>query len=207
MLFADIGNTRAHIYNGSTVVHLSHEVAIRRYAKESLYYINVNHALQPQLERLSQWHNMAPYLKVKGAYETMGLDRRALCLSKEHGIFVSAGSAITVDRMVHGVYEGGFLLLGLRAYLDAYGGISPALKSTLNQEITLEVLPKSTQDGISFGIIGSIVTLIHAHQGSLPLYISGGDGAFLAGFLNQATFDETLIFQGMQRALQKGHEL
>lgn len=203
-LLADIGNTRIHIYNGKEVVHLSHEEAIDEYAHEKLQYITVKHQLKSKLQSLENWTDISDKMVLPNSYDTMGIDRRALCLSHRNGIFVSAGSAITVDVVEEGVYQGGFLLPGLRAYLKAYGDISPALQSTLNVGVNLHRLPRTTKDGISFGIIASIKTLIEQHQGTKTLYISGGDGELLASFFENAIFDETLIFQGIQNVLSKG---
>jgi type III pantothenate kinase len=48
--------------------------------------------------------------------------------------------------------------------------------------------------------------LIEKHQSDKQLYISGGDGEFLASFFDNAIFDETLIFQGMKNALNSADE-
>ncbi|MBD3792829.1 MAG: type III pantothenate kinase [Campylobacterales bacterium] len=201
MLYADIGNTRIHIYNGKEVIHLSHQEAIDQYANQKLHYITVKHQLKSKLQSLANWTDVSDRMVLPNSYDTMGIDRRALCLSHRDGIFVSAGSAITVDVMENGIYQGGFLLPGLRAYLEAYGAISPALVTELNREIDLNTLPQTTKDGISYGIIASIKMLIEKHQGDKPLYISGGDGEFLSTLFNQAIFDETLIFQGIRNVL------
>jgi len=201
-LLADIGNTRIHIYNGKEVIHLSHEKAIEQYKDKKLKYITVKHELKEQLNYLENWEDISALIKIENEYETMGIDRKALCLSHENGIFVSAGSAITVDVVAEGRYVGGFLLPGLRAYIDAYAIISPALATELNKNISLEALPKDTRDGISFGIIGSIKSLIEKYQSNKKLYISGGDGAFLSSFFENVEFDETLIFQGMKNILK-----
>lgn len=202
MLLADIGNTRIHIYHGTKVIHLSHEDAIAQYGNQKLHYITVKHQLKSQLQMLENWTDVSDKMVLKNAYSTMGIDRRALCLSHQNGIFVSAGSAITVDVVEEGVYKGGFLLPGFRAYLRAYGNISPALKIELNLAVSLDSLPQTTKDGISYGIIASIKMLIEKHQGNKTLYISGGDGEFLSSFFNNAVFDETLIFQGIKNALK-----
>jgi type III pantothenate kinase len=201
-LLADIGNTRIHIYDGKKVIHLPHKEAIEKYRDRALKYITVKHQLKEELEALNKWENISHLMQIENQYETMGIDRRAMCLSHEDGIFMSAGSAITVDVVEKGKYMGGFLLPGLRAYINAYASISPALVSELNAEISLEVLPTTTRDGISFGIIASIKALVEKHQGDKRLYISGGDGKFLSSFFNNAEFDETLIFQGMKNALR-----
>ena len=201
MLLADIGNTRIHIYDGQKVVHLSHDDAMREYANQKLKYITVKHQLKEQLSSLDQWENISKLVKIPNEYETMGIDRKALCLSHLDGIFVSAGSAITVDLVEEGIYQGGFLLPGIQAYLGAYASISPALETALNPDLSLDQLPLTTKDGISFGIIASIKTLIERYQSEKPLYLSGGDGALLGQFFENVLFDETLIFQGMKNAL------
>ncbi|CAA6814218.1 MAG: Pantothenate kinase type III, CoaX-like (EC [uncultured Sulfurovum sp.] len=202
-LLADIGNTRIHIYDGSQVIHLTHDEAMEAYQDKHLKYITVKHELKEQLDGLVNWENISDLMQVANQYESMGIDRRAMCLSHKDGIFVSAGSAITVDVMVKGVYAGGFLLPGLKAYIDAYAAISPALATQLNVDISLEALAQTTRDGISFGIIASIKLLIEKYQSDKKLYLSGGDGEFLSTFFDNAEFDETLIFQGMNNVLEK----
>lgn len=201
-LLADIGNSRIHIYDGKKVIHLSHTEAMEQYKDQALQYITVKHQLKEELKSFEKWENISHLMQVENQYETMGIDRRAICLSHQNGIFISAGSAITVDVVEEGKYVGGFLLPGLKAYINAYGSISPALVTSLNDEISLEVLPTTTRDGISFGIIASIKALVEKHQGDKRLYISGGDGLLLSSFFNNAEFDETLIFQGMKNALR-----
>ena len=210
MLLADIGNTRVHIYddnenndNNNKIIHLYHKEAIERYQDKKIYYITVKSQLKKSLNRLESWIDISDKIILKGSYSTMGIDRKALCLSHKTGIFISAGSAITVDIMKDGEYQGGFLLLGLTQYIKSYGLISPALKTNLNQDINIDKLPKTTKDGISYGIIASIKMLVEKHQNGKKLYISGGDGEFLSSFFDNAIFDETLIFLGMKNALQK----
>ncbi len=210
MLLADIGNSRVHIYDGERVIHLSHPEAIELYAYSQLFYITVKHQLKERLDSLKNWTDISEKIFLENSYITMGVDRRALCLSHQNGIFVSAGSAITVDIIEKGIYQGGFLLPGIKAYLKAYADISPALITKLNQNILLDKLPCTTKDGISYGIISSIKMLIEKHQLykkslSKTLYISGGDGKLLSSFFDNAIFDETLIFQGMRKALEKEH--
>jgi type III pantothenate kinase len=202
-LLPDIGNSRIHIYNGKEVIHLSHEEAIKQYKDKKLKYITVKHQLKEKLGTLKNWEDISHLITIENEYDTMGIDRKALCLSHESGIFVSAGSAITVDVVDEGKYVGGFLLPGLKAYIDAYAKISPALSTQLNLDISLNALPTTTKDGISFGIIASIKLLIEKYQSDKKLYISGGDGQFLSTFFENAEFDETLIFQGMKNILIK----
>lgn len=202
MLLADIGNTHFHIYNGREVEHLSYEDAISQYSNEALCYISVKQHLDSTIENIASWKNISPKIRLEGAYEKMGVDRRALCLSHENGLFVDAGSAITVDMMQDGKYIGGFILPGLKAMLQAYRSISPVLDTELNETISLEQLPATTKDGISYGIIASIKALIDKHSDGKKLYFTGGDGKFLSSFFEEATYDEMLVFNGMRKALK-----
>lgn len=203
MLLADIGNTRIHIYDGDEVIHLTHKEAMENYKDKKIKYITVKHQLKEELFLLKNWEDISALMRIENEYSTMGIDRKALCLSHKNGIFVSAGSAITVDVVEKGRYMGGFLLLGLRAFVDAYASISPALEIEINRNVLLNELPQTTKDGISYGIISSIKMLIEKHQSDKKLYISGGDGEFLASFFDNAIFDETLIFQGMKNVIEK----
>jgi len=202
VLIADIGNSRVHIYNGNRVIHLTHQEAIDKYTKEKIYYIIVKHQLKSKFNSLENWIDISDKIKLPNSYSTMGVDRKALCLSHRDGIFVSAGTAITVDVVKSGIYQGGFLLLGIRAYLKAYANISPALKTELNRDISINTLPQTTKDGISYGIIASIKMLIEKSQNNKQLYISGGDGELITSFFDSAIFDEKLIFEGIQNALK-----
>ena len=85
--------------------------------------------------------------------------------------------------------------------LNAYTGISSVLDVELNRHISLEQLPATTKDGISYGIIASIKALIDKHSHGRTLYFTGGDGKFLSTFFDNAIYDETLVFQGMIKAL------
>jgi type III pantothenate kinase len=208
VLLADMGNTHVHLFDGIKVVHLGYKEAIETYGQEKLYYISVNTKYQELLQQCEAWFDVAPYITLPNSYKGMGVDRQALCKSVTNGILIDAGSAITIDIMSEGAYEGGVILPGIHAYLKAYETISPLLQTNLNKEVNLAALPRSTRDAISYGIIASIKILIATHQSaykSHPLYFTGGDGAFLASFFKKASFDERLVFKGLQRALKEHH--
>ena len=201
MILADIGNRHVHVWQDGKVSHLSLMDAIEAYGTEHLYYINVSSAHSDTLAAVEAWEDISAQLSIEGEYAGMGIDRKALCLSHKHGLFVDAGSAITVDKVVDGVYQGGFILPGLHAYAKAYADISPILDQKLNQNIDLNVLPTNTQDSVSYGTIASIIAIIEQVQEGLPLYFTGGDGATLSRYFEDARFDETLVFEGMKKSL------
>ena len=203
LLLADIGNTYFHVYDGKKVEHLLYEDAIEKYKEKKLIYISVNHHLGASIEEIPLWKNISSLLHINGEYETMGVDRKALCLSHTSGVFVDAGSAITVDVVEEGVYKGGFILPGLQAYLKSYKGISPVLESDLEEGLDLNTLPRTTKEQISYGIIASIKALIDKHCEGQTLYFTGGDGHFLSTFFPKARYDEMLVFNGMQSVLNE----
>jgi len=202
MLLADIGNTHFHIYNGETVEHLSYGDAIAKYNSESLCYISVKHQFSFEIEQIKSWKNISSLMKIKNEYDTMGVDRKALCLSHSSGVFIDAGSAITVDVMEDGIYRGGYIFPGIKAMLNSYAGISPILDVELNKKISLKQLPTTTKDGISYGIIASIKALIDKDGHGSKLYFTGGDGKFLSTFFENSVYSELLVFDGMREALK-----
>lgn len=201
-LLADIGNSFIHIYDGQNIEHLSYQEAFDKYKDNHIQYISVKSQLESEIKQITAWENISSYMTIKGEYETMGIDRKALCLSHEEGVFIDVGSAITLDVVQNSTYCGGFILPGLKAFVQSYKDISPALDIDLNYSVALEKLPTTTKDGISYGIIASIKALIDKHSNRHTLYFTGGDGKFLSTFFENAIYDEMLVFNGMQRAIE-----
>jgi type III pantothenate kinase len=202
MILIDIGNTRAHVWKDGEIEHMMIDEAIARYHARRVHYINVNLYYDDALSALASWQNLSESLEIQGAYEGMGIDRKALCLSHDEGIFVDVGSAITVDRVESGRYVGGFLLPGLQAYRRAFAGISSILDHPIDPAIDMSSLAHDTAHGISYGVISSIVMAIEKIRGHFPVYVTGGDGAILAEQINRSIYNEGLIFLGMRAAAQ-----
>jgi len=202
ILLADIGNTHFHIYDGQKVEHLTYEDAIEKYSQSKLCYICVKHQLSDEIAGIKNWKNISSLMSIEGEYETMGVDRKALCLSHASGIFIDAGSAITVDVVKNGIYTGGYIFPGIKAMIKTYKEISPVLDSELDTKIELHRLPLTTKEQISYGIIASIKVLIEKHSESKTLYFTGGDGKFLSTFFDDVIYDDTLVFRGMLKAIK-----
>ena len=196
-LLADIGNTHIHIYNGLSVEHLEYAEAIELYADKRIQYICVNQKVELEIQKSTLWQNISSLITLKGAYSGMGVDRKALCLAYDNALLVDAGSAITIDIMENGRYKGGFILAGLKATLQSYASISPVLESTLQKDISLNTLPTSTREGISYGVIAPIIAIIQKHQEDKKVYFTGGDGEYLSRFLPNSSFDDRAVFYGM----------
>jgi type III pantothenate kinase len=201
-LLADIGNTHFHIYDGKTVEHLKYNNAIDKYRNKVLQYICVKQEIEEKITTIKNWKNISSWMKIDGEYDTMGVDRKALCLSQQDGVFVDAGSAITVDVVTDGKYEGGFILPGIQAYLQNYRSISTALDVSLSDDLNITQLHRTTKEQISYGIIASIKALIDKHSKDKILYFTGGDGKFLSTFFKDAVYDETLVFQGILKTIK-----
>jgi type III pantothenate kinase len=180
--------------------------AIEQYGTEQVYYINVSSLHSHTLTALEAWIDISESLSIEGEYEGMGVDRKALCMSRPSVLFIDAGSAITVDKVVDGVYQGGFILPGIHAYAKAYAEISPVLDVTLAKELDRESLPKSTQASVSYGTIVPFIAVIEKIRSDLPLYFTGGDGKWLSGYFPDAYFDEMLLFEGMRKRLKRNQQ-
>ncbi len=204
MLLVDIGNRFAHLYDGQNILNLEYEELFQRYSNNSLYYINVNLNLQNRLSKNRNWINLEPFVKLDGTYKEMGIDRKVLLLSGKDGIYIDAGSAITIDLKVNNKFIGGTILPGIWRVKECYKDISPLLSIDTLNEINLNKIPNSTtKDSISYGIIAPIVALVKKiNKNNLPIYCCGGDGKLLAKYLG-AKFDKFLIFKGMQNVIKE----
>lgn len=202
MILCDIGNTTIDILKdgGRTKIKLD-DFSFDELIGD-IYYINVNSSLKKHLETLPHWINVGEWIDKEKYYPTMGIDRMVGCEAIEHGIVVDAGSAITVDVMKSGVYQGGFIALGLRAAQDAYAKLSNALDTSFNFEVDLAKMAKNTPDALSIGYLAPLVEKIQSLNG--PIYLTGGDAKVFARFLPKARVDEDLIFTGMMKLIEKG---
>lgn len=202
MILCDIGNTTVDIYENC----VSRKVALPEFRPESLegeiWYASVNCTLNETLENQPNWHNVVTLIDWEKYYPTMGIDRIMVCEAVDEGVIVDAGSAITVDVMRGGVYEGGFIALGLRAAQEAYARLSPALGTSFNFEVDLTIMAKNTPDALTVGFLSPLIHEIE--RLGKPLYVSGGDARKIAHFFTDAIVEEDLIFLGMKKLIEKG---
>lgn len=203
MYLCDIGNSN---------VHLSHEgrewtMALEKFhsfsTTEDLYYINVNKSMDEVLNNHKNYINLEPYLELDTIYQGMGVDRVAACYTISDGIVIDAGSAITVDIMSGGLHLGGYILPGLSASLETYKAISPVLDIRLNPNIAIDALPQKTEDAVSYGIIKPLLMIFKETCRDKNIYFTGGDGKFFSRFFKRSIYDKSLVFRGMQKALDE----
>ena len=138
---------------------------------------------------------------MKKYYATMGKDRIFAVEAVVHGIIVDAGSAITVDVVRNGVFEGGFIYPGVMAMQKTYTNISPALAYSFNFELNLDKMPKNSQDAISYGFLKTLQSEVLSHK--LPVVLTGGDARELQKIFPESQLDNELLFRGMKKIIKE----
>jgi len=201
MLLCDIGNTSYHFLNGENDFKESAASFNPTTIRKKVYYISVNEKVQKSLQNLDNWIDLSSYVNKEKYYETMGIDRIMAVEAVESGIIIDAGSAVTVDVVKEGKFEGGFIYPGIKAMEKTYKDISPALHYSFNFELNLDKMPKNSQDAISYGYLKTLYVEVMSYK--MPVILTGGDAAAFAKIFKDAHVDERLIFRGMKKILQK----
>jgi len=201
MLLCDIGNTSYHFldaheeYKKSVITFKPQDIT------QEVFYTCVNASVTTQLEALSNWIDLSPFLKKEKYYETMGKDRIFAIEALSDAVIVDAGSAITVDIVKKGVFCGGFIYPGKRAMEKTYENISPALAYSFNFDLDLDIMPKNSQDAISYGFLKTLFREVISHD--LPVVLTGGDAKEFKKIFKDAHLDEKLIFKGMKKIIKE----
>ncbi len=201
MKLCDIGNSYAKLYLDQNVVRLKIE-ELRRFKNEKVFFINVNERAKELLAGFSRWIDLAPYVVLDTKYKGLGIDRKVACLGVENGVVVDAGSAVTVDVMIDGVHQGGFIYPGKEVFKNAIKMVSPLLDQPLIVPEG-EELPLDTKGAIGYGYFRPIVSLIESYK--MPVVVTGGDGIEFARLLSDAIYDEFLIFRSMKNIVQRNN--
>jgi len=108
--------------------------------------------------------------------------------------------------------EGGFRFLLVRnqdvpAYVlhqSADIGVV-GLDVAINPSVALDALPQKTGDAISYGVVKPILLMLEATCKDKKIFFAGGDGKFFSKYFQNAFFDRSLVFRGMQKAIQEAH--
>jgi type III pantothenate kinase len=203
MLLCDIGNTSFHFLNKENTYKKSVKEFDPQTLKEEVFYICVNPQVKPLLERLVNWRDLSAYIDYSQYYPSMGIDRIIACESIEDGIVIDAGSAITVDIVKEGVFSGGYIYPGTEAMQKCYQNISSALEYPFHYELDLDIMPKNSQDAITYGYLKPLQCEVNSHQ--MQIYLTGGDAKKMAKIFPDASLDEALLFHGMKKIIQRAH--
>ena len=201
MLLCDIGNTFYHFFDAGRIYTKEVKSFDPASIKKKIYYASVNEKVSKQLEMLENWINVADFVDYDKYYETMGIDRICALEAVDKAVIVDAGSAITVDVLRDGKFMGGFIYPGIVAMTQTYANISPALEYSFNFDLDLDIMPKNSQDAISYGYLKTLYNEVVSHN--LPIILTGGDAQVLQKIFTDAKLDEKLIFDGMKYIIKK----
>jgi len=200
MLLCDIGNTSYHFLDGDNDYKESVKTFNPHAITKKVFYICVNPHAKKILEKLDNWIDLARHVDMNNYYDTMGIDRVVACESIADGVIVDAGSAITVDVVEGGVFQGGFIYPGTKAMSQTYKDISSALDYPFNYNLDLTCLPKNSQDAISYGYLKTLYNEVIAH--AKDIYLTGGDTDKLIKVFPHAKIEKNLIFNGMKKLIK-----
>ena len=200
MLLCDIGNTSYHFLDGERDFKESVTSFNPATITQKVYYISVNKNIQKKLQNLDNWIDLSTYVSKEKYYETMGIDRIMAVEAVDNGIIIDAGSAITVDVVKEGKFEGGFIYPGIKAMENTYKNISPALDYSFNFELNLANMPKNSQDAISYGYLKTLQCEVLSHD--LPIILTGGDAKRLKKIFPKAKIKMDLIFASMKELVK-----
>lgn len=201
MLLCDIGNSSYHFKDENKSYKESVETFNPQTIKEKVYFISVNVKVNAIIKHLDNWFNLSSFIEMKNYYDTMGIDRIVACEAVKSGVIVDVGSAITVDVIKNGLFQGGLIYPGIKAMSKTYEDISTTLKYDFNFDLDLDKLPKNSQDAISYGYLKPIYIEVLSHD--LPIIITGGDAKIFKKIFKNAKVDEELIFKGMKKITHK----
>ncbi|MFT7859799.1 MAG: type III pantothenate kinase [Sulfurimonas sp.] len=203
MLLCDIGNTSYHFFDGKR----DYKELVAGFdpsrIKEKIYYISVNSQTKNQLKNLTNWIDLEAFVDRIDYYETMGIDRIAALQSLQDAVVIDAGSAVTVDLLKNGEFEGGFIIPGVKSMQECYKNISDRLDYSFNFELDLGKMAKNSQDAISYGYLKPFYDEIRGKE--LPIILTGGDASEFKKLFPDATIDQELIFKGMKQIIKKAH--
>ncbi len=201
MLLCDVGNTSYHFLDGSRDYKESADSFDPATITKQVYFISVNSRVTQKLQNLKNWIDLSAVIDKSIYYETMGIDRIVAVESTQNAVIVDGGSAITVDVVRNGVFEGGFIYPGINAMHKTYKSISPALEYPFNLELNVEKLPKDSQNAISYGFLKLLYSEVLSY--GLPIILTGGDASQLKRLFKEAKVDKLLLFESMKKLIIK----
>ena len=201
MLLCDVGNTSFHFSEGTHNFKEPTATFNPKSITKKVYYICVNPDAKKVLASLDNWVDLSEFIDMTPYYDTMGIDRIVACEAISDGVIIDAGSAITVDVVKNGVFSGGFIYPGVVAMRDTYTNISSALDYEFNYNLNLDIIPKNSQDAISYGYLKLLYNEVISHQ--LGITLTGGDAKKLQSVFPDARCYDELVFNSMKKIIKK----
>ncbi len=202
MILCDIGNTNFH-FNDNGKVFDEKKCSFKN---KKIYFISVNQEKTKELlHKNPNSVDLGKFVSLNTSYQGLGVDRMMACKTIKDGIVVDAGSAITIDIMANGIHLGGYILPGIFAIKQTYDRISPKLNCEFVSEIKTNLIPSNTKEAVGYGMIGMIINMISKVAKNEKIYFTGGDGAYLSRFFENAIFLRDLVFWGMKETIKENN--
>ena len=201
MILCDIGNTTYHflVRDKHKKYFLDEKVPV---FDEEIYFVSVNEkATKRLLKKNPHAKNINKLLNFQTSYQGLGIDRALACSFQDNCVIVDAGSAITVDIMENDEHKGGFILLGVQSFINAYPKISKKLKFDFEKNINLDKIPLCTKDAIQYAMLKSIILPIKEVSLNKNIIFTGGDGELLSKYFENSVYKKDLIFENMKRII------
>jgi type III pantothenate kinase len=84
---------------------------------------------------------------------------------------------------------------------ETYTNISSRLDYSFNFECDLDIMPKNSQDAISYGFLKTLYSEVISHK--MDVVLTGGDAIEFQNVFKNAKVKEDLIFSGMKKIIKK----
>ncbi len=218
VLTLDVGNTSVDAcqYDGKNITFirkLSHkELEHLRGDYDRVYVASVKPSLNIPLKEIfpNALFVESKDIPIKASFDIskVGIDRLlnlygVLCFYSENALIVSCGTALVLDVLVEGVFEGGFISLGLSTKLQCLSQRAELIPSFDLKKVEV-FLGKDTQSAVVGGVLKEaksfIKTLLeelkNTYMKDLSLIITGGDGWI---FEDMGIYDPLLIHKAILR--------
>ncbi|MFN3598427.1 MAG: type III pantothenate kinase [Aquificaceae bacterium] len=144
--------------------------------------------------------------------EKVGIDRLinlygALNLYGKDLIVVSAGTALVIDLLVDGIFQGGFITIGIGTGIDCLSKRAELIPPIKLKDIRVDI-GRNTEEALLGGsikkafyfVLGCLKDWEESYKRSLKVIITGGDGYILRDL---GIYDPLLIHKGMLALAEK----
>lgn len=141
-------------------------------------------------------------------YKTLGIDRIALAYAvrefySKNSVIVSCGTALFVDLLLEGKFQGGLITLGIGKKLSCLLSLTEGIKKLRLEKLAVEV-GKSTRECVVGGIIkeseefikGTIESWKRAFKKDFKVVITGGEGYLLK---HLGIWDPLVLHKGLRK--------
>ena len=143
-----------------------------------------------------------------GTPQTLGIDRIALAYAvkefySENAVIVSCGTALFVDLLLEGEFQGGFITLGIGKKLSCILSLTEGIKNLHLEKISVDI-GKSTKECVVGGVLkeseefvkGAIRLWEEKFGKSFKVVITGGEGHLLE---HLGIYDPLILHRGLRK--------